>query len=114
MNLSSPRRKRLLSHKFTGKSILVSRVIYKPIMITDFEIIDSPKNKGKKLLVAQVRWNDEGRTLTAPLMTESYDLISTIQGTEDSLPHYTKIMRSKDKQYHFTELNNIEIKSLKH
>ncbi|MGM9697090.1 MAG: hypothetical protein ACI3Y0_00380 [Prevotella sp.] len=113
MNLSSTRRKRLLSHTFTGKSILVSTVLYKPIRITDFEIVDSPKNKGKKLLVAQVEWNDGGRIVTSPLMTESYDLINTIRGTEDTLPHFTKIIRSKDKQYHFSELNNIEINSLK-
>lgn len=113
MNLSSQRRKRLLSHQYNGKAILVSAVLYKPIRITEFEVIDSLKNKGKKLLVAQVEWNDNGQMVSAPLMTESYDLIRTITGTEDKLPHITKIVRSRDGQYHFSELNNIEIKQLK-
>ena len=113
MNLSSARHKPLLSHQYQGKSIYVSEVLYKPIRITAFEIVKSPKNEGKMLLVAQVEWNDGGRMRTAPLMTESYDLISTIKGTEAELPHYTKITRSRDGQYHFSELNQIEINSLK-
>ena len=64
------------------------------------------------LLVAQVEWTDGNKMATAPLMTESYDLIATIEGTEDSLPHYTKIVRSKDRQYHFAQLNQIEIDNL--
>ena len=113
MNLSSARHKPLLSHRYHGKSIYVSEVLYSPIKITAFEIVKSPKNEGKMLLVAQVEWNDGGRMRTAPLMTESYDLISTIKGTEAELPHYTKITRSRDGQYHFSELNQIEINSLK-
>ena len=113
MNLSSARHKPLLSHQYHGKSIYVSEVLYKPIRITAFEIVKSPKNEGKMLLVAQVGWNDGGRMRTAPLMTESFDLISTIKGTESELPHITKITRSRDGQYHFSELNQIEINSLK-
>ena len=108
MNLSSTRHKPLLSHRYHGKAIYASEVLYKPIRITAFEIVKSPKNEGKMLLVAQVEWNDGGR-----MMTESYDLISTIKGTEAELPHYTKITRSRDGQYHFSELNQIEINSLK-
>ena len=112
MNLSSARRKPLMSHQYQGKSIYASEVLYKPIKISAFEIVKSPKNEGKMLLVAQVEWNDEGRMRTAPLMTESFDLISTIKGTESELPHITKITRSRDGQYHFSELNQIEINSL--
>lgn len=113
MNLSSKIHKRLLSHQYQGKAIQVSAILYKPIRITGFEIVDSPKNKGKKLLVAQVEWNNNGVKETAPLMTESYDLIQTIEGTESELPHTTKIVRSRDGQYHFGELNNIELNNLK-
>ena len=113
MNLSSTRHKPLLSHRYHGKVIYVSEVLYKPIRITAFEIVKSPKNEGKMLLVAQVEWNDGVRMRTAPLMTESYDLISTIRDTEAELPHYTKIIRTKDRQYHFAQLNQIEINSLK-
>ena len=102
-----------MTHKFKGKAILVSAILYKPIRITDFEIVPSPKNKDKKLLVAQVEWNEGESITTAPLMTESYDLIATIKDTEAELPHYTKITRSRDGQYHFSELNQIEINSLK-
>ena len=112
MNLSSIRHKPLLSHRYHGKAIYVSEVLYKPIRITAFEIVKSPKNEGKMLLVAQVEWNDGERMRTAPLMTESYDLIATIKDTEKDLPHVTKIIRSRDGQYHFSELNNIEINKL--
>lgn len=113
MNLSSShRQKKILTHKFKGKAILVSTILYKPIRITDFEIVPSPKNKDKKLLVAQVEWNEGESIKTAPLMTESYDLIATIKDTEKDLPHVTKIIRSRDGQYHFSELNNIEINKL--
>ena len=113
MNLSSARHKPLLSHQYHGKSIYVSEVLYKPIRITAFEIVKSPKNEGKMLLVAQVEWNDEGRMRTAPLMTESFDLISTIKGTESELPHITKITRSRNGQDHVSELEQIGINSLK-
>ena len=44
------------------------------------------------------------------LITESYTLIKTLQGTEDRLPHHTKIVRKRDGYYYFTALLPQELK----
>ena len=46
------------------------------------------------------------------VFSESYSLIKTIRGTEDELPHLTKIDRKRDGYLYFTALNDKEKKYL--
>lgn len=109
MNLSSPTKKNLFSKKFDGTKVYVGEVLYKPIRIDRFEIVPSVRNKGKMMLACQIMINGEPRLL----MTESYSLIRDITGTEESLPHYTKIIRKKrEAYYYFAPLNEMEIHSI--
>ena len=94
--------------------------MYKPILITQFEITESSLNKGKDMLVAQVYYwksveengiKDRIR-IKAVLFCESYKLIKTIRGTDDRLPHMTKITKKKDGYYYFTKLNDTEKSNL--
>lgn len=95
--------------------------MYKPILITQFEITESSLNKGKDMLVAQVYyWKSVEENsiknkvkVKAVLFCESYNLIKTIKGTDDMLPHMTKITKKKDGYYYFTKLNDTEKSNLK-
>lgn len=108
MNLSTPERKPLLRYHYEGSRVLPGQLIGRPISITRFELTASRMNPGKSLLVAQV----ETPTGNHVLMTESWTLIGTLRGTEDMLPHQTKIIRKRDGCYYFVELNRMELKSL--
>ena len=46
------------------------------------------------------------------VFSESYSLIRTIRGTEDGLPHLTKIVRKRDGYLYFAALNDKEKKCL--
>lgn len=83
---------------------------YKPLKITQFEICESWLNPSKECLVAQVTYIDKDtqEAIRRTLWTESYTLVNTIKGTEDSLPHYTKIVVKKDGYYYFVRLNEKE------
>lgn len=110
MDLSSNRKGRRLKFAYIGDAISASNLLYVPLKILHFEIIDSPLNHGKRMLMAQTTYiNPEtGEVLKRPLMTESCQLISDIEGTEDSLPHLTKIRRSKEGYLLWTTLNQKE------
>lgn len=108
MNLSTPERKPLLRYRYEGSRVLPGQLIGRPITITRFELTASRMNPDKSLLVAQV----EAPTGSHVLMTESWTLIGTLRGTEDMLPHQTKIIRKRDGYYYFVELNRMELKSL--
>ena len=110
MDLSSTRRERRLKLRYEGVAVSAGNLLYTPIKITHFEIVDSCLNPGKRMLMAQTRYIDKqtGEVAIRPLMTESYQLIHDIEGTEDSLPHYTKIRRAKDGMLLWTTLNQEE------
>lgn len=113
MNLSTIRRKKL-KHAFSGQKLYVSNVLFKPIVITNFEIAGSSLHVGKEMLVAQVNFlSDDGKIQTGVLFTESYSLIDSIRNTESDLPHTTKIIRKSDRYYYFCQLNKIELSKLK-
>lgn len=105
MDLSTPRRQKRLKHQYLGKGVQTGAVRYKPILITQFEIADSTLHAGKDMLVAQIHWLEDGAIETHPLFAEGYKLIETVQGTEESLPHFTKIVRKRDGYDYFTPLN---------
>ena len=120
MDLISSRRERRLKHEYSGVNINARDIMYKPILITKFEITESSLNKGKDMLVAQVYYwksveengiKDRIR-IKAVLFCESYNLIKTIRGTDDRLPHMTKITKKKDGYYYFTKLNDTEKSNL--
>lgn len=120
MDLISSRRERRLKHEYSGVNINARDIMYKPILITQFEITESSLNKGKDMLVAQVYYwksveengiKDRIR-IKAVLFCESYKLIKTIRGTDDRLPHMTKITKKKDGYYYFTKLNDTEKSNL--
>ena len=121
MDLVTSRKEKRLKYQYSGPNIHVRDIMFKPIMITQFEIIDSTLNKGKEMLVAQVMyWKtvkgngvETKIKVKAVLFCESYKLIKTIKNTEDKLPHMTKITKSKDSYYYFTKLNDIEKSNLK-
>lgn len=120
MDLISSRKERRLKHEYSGVNINARDIMYKPILITQFEITESSLNKGKDMLVAQVYYwksveengiKDRIR-IKAVLFCESYNLIKTIRGTDDRLPHMTKITKKKDGYYYFTKLNDTEKSNL--
>ena len=100
MNLATPDRRTILSHAYRGSRLRVGDVLCKPMTITAFELIPSQLHPGKQALAMQVVVDGEEHLL----ITESYTLIKTLQGTEDRLPHHTKIVRERDGYYYFTGL----------
>lgn len=109
MDLMTIRRERRLKYIYQGSSIQPGGLLYKPIKITQFEITASTLHPGKDMVVAQVvSVSKDGEITQNILFTESYTLLSTLKGTEDSLPHYTKITRKKDGYYYFVILNEKE------
>jgi len=105
MNLSTPTRQRLFSRHFIGPKVYVAQVLNVPIIITDYEVVNSRQNLGRKLLAMQVILNSN----PILVMTESYTLIETISKADRSnLPYYTKITHKKDRYYYFVKLNEIE------
>ena len=56
--------------------------------------------------------HQNGEIIKAVVFSESYSLIKTIRGTEDELPHLTKIVRKCDGYLYFTALNDKEKKCL--
>ena len=96
MDLSTPRGQKLLKHQYLGKRAYCAELLYKPLLICHFEIVASQQNAGKQMLVAQVYYLNDGAIEARPLMAEGYKLLATIKGTEDQLPHYTKIIRKRD------------------
>lgn len=108
MNLSTKPQARVLSHAYRGSRLRVGDVLYKPMTITAFEVIPSQLHPGKQALAMQVVVDGEEHLL----ITESYTLIKTLQGTEDRLPHHTKIVRKRDGYYYFAALLPQEITTL--
>lgn len=114
MDLQTPRRERILKFQYTGRAVRATDILYKPIKILFFEIAKSQIHEGQELLVMQTECIDKetGEIIHQPVMTESFTLIDTIKETEDSLPHYTKIIRKRDGYLYFVVLNNEEKKKL--
>ena len=114
MDLSTSRRERRLKHDYVGEGMSAAHLRYKPIKIIQFEICRSWLNDNKDCLVAQAMFVDKetGEVKKVTIWTESYSLIKTIRGTEDSLQHYTKIIRKRDGYYYFVKLNDIEKSTL--
>lgn len=96
MDLSSPKREKRLKLRYEGVGIAASHMMYVPIRIDQFEIVDSWMNEGKKCLVMQASYIDKstGEISKCLIWTEAYKLIEDIKGTEQTLPHYTKISRN--------------------
>jgi hypothetical protein len=113
MELVTPHKHKLLKYRYYGMSVNVGSVLYKPIIITRFEIVKSQRNKGKYMLVMQLKYVQDDIIKTVPVFTESYTLVSTIRDTEKDLPHYTKIIRKRDGYYYFVSLNYMEKETLK-
>lgn len=65
------------------------------------------------MLAAQVYFMEDGAIEVRLLLAEGYKLLETIRGTEDQLPHYTKIIRKRDGYYYFAALNEKEKEPLK-
>ena len=108
MDLSSSRQERRLKLNYEGIGRAAQHVLYIPIKITQFEIVQSWQNPGKECLVFQAVYPDKdtGEIIKCPIWTESYKLIKDIKGTQDELPHYTKIVKNKkDQQLYYTQLN---------
>ncbi len=113
MDLSTPRGQKILKHQYLGKCIYCGQLLYKPLLICHFEITASQLHAGKEMLAAQVYFMEDGAIETRLLLAEGYKLLETIRGTEDQLPHYTKIIRKRDGYYYFAALNEKEKESLK-
>lgn len=107
MNLYT-QKKRLLNGRYEGKAIYVSDLIGDPIRILRYEIVESPRNKGKELLVAQVEHKGELRLL----FTEAFVLIKTLRDVAGVPPFETKIVKKRDGCYEFSKLNNVELNKL--
>ena len=114
MDLQTPRRTRRLNLNYEGPARSASQILYTPIKITQFEITESWLHPGKECLVFQsVNLNHEsGEIIKTMVFSESYSLIKTIRGTEDELPHLTKIVRKRDGYLYFVALNDKEKKCL--
>lgn len=111
MELFSIRSERKLKLNYKGQRIAASDILFKPIKITHFEIVESWQNPGKDCLVFQaVRINsDTGEVVENMVLTESYEIIKTIKGTQSALPHYTKIVRDRSsRSMYFSKLNDKE------
>ena len=104
MDLISNRRERRLKHEYSGVNINARDIMYKPILMLVAQVYywKSVEENGIK---------DRIR-IKAVLFCESYNLIKTIRGTDDKLPHMTKITKKKDGYYYFTKLNDTEKSNL--
>lgn len=104
-NLSSRTKPRLFSKKFEGLKVRPAEILNRPVLIKDFEIVESPRNKGKKLAGIQVR----AAGVNSLLLTESYSLIDTLmQADRANLPFCTKMVKKRDGYYYFVKLNEQE------
>lgn len=114
MDLQTPRRERVLKHQYTGRAVAAGGVLFRPLRIDFFEIAPSQLHEGRDMLVMQTASidRDTGEIVSHPVMTESFSLIKTIRGTEDSLPHYTKIVRKRDGYLYFSKLNDEEKRNI--
>lgn len=111
MDLFSVRRERKLKLNYKGEKITATGILFKPIKITHFEIVESWQNPGKDCLVFQSIHIDSktGEVIENMVLTESYEIVKTIKGTQSALPHYTKIVRDKSsRSMHFSQLNDKE------
>lgn len=113
MNLTTPRGQKILKRQYLGRRAYCAELLYKPLLITDFEIVASRLNDGKQMLVAQTYHLEGGSIEARPMMTEGFKLLETIRGTEEQLPHYTKIIKKRDGYYYFAALNEKEKEPLK-
>lgn len=101
--------------KYTGDKVMTGGVLFRPLRIDHFEIVPSPRNKGKELLVAQLTLLNGDAVEKKVLFTESYSLINVIKGTEEGLPHFTRIVRKKGDRYnYFSVITEVEKEKLIH
>ena len=108
MSLSTPTKRRLFKMPLVGRKVYPSEILGRPIRIDNYEIIDSPKNKDKKLVCMQL-YTDK----PCICMTESFTLIDTLKKADKSnLPFCSKIIKKKDNYYYFVKLNEFEKKLL--
>lgn len=92
-------------------------VLFKPMVIHHYEIIDSRFNEGKKLLMAQVTLYDaqSGKLEDVILTTEATLIVATFRQYHEkgaALPYCGKITRNRNGQLIFSGLNRPEKKAL--
>jgi len=95
--------KSYLRKKFIGDKISLKDVIYKPIMITQYEVSDS-RFYSSPMLTLQIVIDDKERVL----FTQSRVLRKTIEKNKDKPPYYTKIIKRKNGCLYFAKLTDKE------
>src|SRR5574344_344205 len=96
----------VLKYKYIGDKISASGLLYTPIKIHHFELIESRFNKGKFCLIAQIsRINKKGEIENLMLETEASLLVHTIDTSNREPPFETKIVKNKKNTLQFVKLN---------
>ena len=97
MDLTSSLRPKKLKYNYIGTGISARQLLYVPLKITQFEIVDSWIRPDKECLIMQIVYidKDTGEVIKEMMWTEAYSLVKDIKNTENSLPHYTKLRKTK-------------------
>lgn len=107
MDLTSSLRPKKLKYSYIGTGISARQLLYVPLKIIQFEIVDSWIHPNKECLIMQVVYIDNGEVIKEMMWTEAYSLVKDIKNTENFLPHYTKLRKTKG-YILFTQLNEKE------
>lgn len=105
MDLSTPYKKRLSNKSFVGKRYDLSYMANRPLLISDYDIVQSKLSPGKELLILQVF---EISTGPAMIWTEGLKLISTIKQAAERPPYYCKIIKNNKGYWCFVRLTEWE------
>lgn len=99
---------------------MTGAIMYRPIAISHFEIVESRLHPGKECLYAQIyRRDDLGNLVEELFITESYGLIKDFKALDEEINvkgclGYTKIIKKKvDRSLHAVTLTGPEKQKLK-